>query len=388
MGGGASKADPTLAELQKGYELKKKGDFAGSARAFDSCAKQRSKKYGLEHSLTLAARQALSGCMISQKKYGEAQSILNDVIEKRKKVLGDNHADTLTSVSTLATLYHQMKQLNKAEPLYKEVLTGRQALPDIGPSHPSTLSSMANLGMCLSDLEKFGEAEKLFTEVLNQQTSKHGSESKETIEATAQLALCHFKSGKSSASMPLYKQVLAKCKRNPSLGTECALALSAENQLGNIFQKQKIFDQAEQYHRQCFEGRGHVLGVDHPDTLSSMNNLALALKSLNRTGEAETLYMSCLEKKRLKLGKTHTDTLGSANNLASLYRDQGKYDMAEMLFKECIDPVVEEASRLSKAGQNEKAKSLFEQALAMGRPVLGKAHPSIVEWERQLSSVC
>ena len=67
----------------------------------------------------------------------------------------------------------------------------------------------------------------------------------------------------------------------------------------------------------------HVLGREHPETLTSVNNLGFFYHSQGRLAEAEPLYKRALDGYERVLGKEHPDTLASLNNLAAFYRDQG-----------------------------------------------------------------
>ena len=64
-------------------------------------------------------------------------------MEMRKKVLGDEHPDTLSSMGNLASTYSDQKRQNEAEQLEIQVMEIRKKL--LGPEHPQTLRSMGTL---------------------------------------------------------------------------------------------------------------------------------------------------------------------------------------------------------------------------------------------------
>ena len=68
--------------------------------------------------------------------------------------------------------------------------------------------------------------------------------------------------------------------------------------------------------RRALESREHVLGAEHPDTLSSVNNLAECLRALGDAARALPLYRRALESSERALGAEHPQTLTSVNNLA------------------------------------------------------------------------
>ena len=66
------------------------------------------------------------------------------VMEKRKRVLGDDHPDTLTSMEYLAETYWQQGRWSEAEALYLVVLEKRKLV--LGDHHPDTLESITRTG--------------------------------------------------------------------------------------------------------------------------------------------------------------------------------------------------------------------------------------------------
>ena len=56
------------------------------------------------------------------KQYSTAESLLQQALAIRKKVLGEEHPDYAISLSNLAYLYKAMYNFAAAEPLYKQAL--------------------------------------------------------------------------------------------------------------------------------------------------------------------------------------------------------------------------------------------------------------------------
>ena len=64
-------------------------------------------------------------------------------MDMRKKLLGAEHPETITSMSYLASTYWNQGRWIEAEELDKNVINMRKKL--LGAEHPETLKSMANL---------------------------------------------------------------------------------------------------------------------------------------------------------------------------------------------------------------------------------------------------
>ena len=71
--------------------------------------------------------------------YQAARELDEDVLARRSRVLGEDHPDTLGSVSNLAGSLHALCEYQAARKLYEDVLARRCRL--LGEDQPSTLWS-------------------------------------------------------------------------------------------------------------------------------------------------------------------------------------------------------------------------------------------------------
>jgi hypothetical protein len=75
-------------------------------------------------------------------------------METRKKVLGEEHPYTLTSMANLASTYRNQGRWKEAEQLEVKVMETRKKV--LGEEHPDTLTSVANLAIIDTLTGKFG----------------------------------------------------------------------------------------------------------------------------------------------------------------------------------------------------------------------------------------
>jgi hypothetical protein len=68
-------------------------------------------------------------------------------MKMRKRVLGDEHSSTLTSMANLASTYINQGRWKEAEELEVQVMETSSRV--LGDEHPNTLTSMANLAFTL-----------------------------------------------------------------------------------------------------------------------------------------------------------------------------------------------------------------------------------------------
>jgi tetratricopeptide (TPR) repeat protein len=228
-------------------------------------------------------------CLSYDGRYKDAGELYLRTLETRKKALGEEHKDTLNTMSELATIHRHQGRLEDAEQLGLQVIEKMKAV--LGEEHTDTLTSINNLALVYTLQKRWEEAEKLHLRVLE--------------------------------------------IRKRTLGEEHSLTLSSKHNLALTYSKQRRLEEAEKLDLHVVEIRKRVLGGDHPDTLLSLNNLALTYKSQGRYEEAERLQV--LDMRTRILGETHPDTLMSMNNLAVMRHNQGRDKEAIELMERCVN---------------------------------------------------
>jgi MinD-like ATPase involved in chromosome partitioning or flagellar assembly len=139
--------------------------------------------------------------------------------------------------------------------------------------------------------------------------------------------------------------------------------------------------------------RSHLLGANHPETLTSMDTVAEMLRDHGELSDAEVLQRRVLELRRHVLGEEHTHTLVSMENLAETLRGRGDIDEARRL-QERVHKVRQQhlgrehpdtlrsmnsiASILWAQGDLSGARLLQEEVLRVRQEVLGDDHPDTV----------
>ena len=168
---------------------------------------------------------------------------------------------------------------------------------------------------------------------------------------TRNIALVYSEQGRWKETEELEVMVIEK--RKHLLGEEHPDTLTSMANLASTYRDQGKWKEAETLEVVVMEKRKHLLGEEYPDTLSSMANLASTYWKQGKWTEAETLEVVVMEKRKHLLGEEHPDTLTSMANLASIYRDQGKWKEAEALEVVIIEirkHLLEGEDRLSVSG--------------------------------------
>ena len=96
--------------------------------------------------------------------YRPAEQANRQALEARRRLLGPEHPDTLSSMNNLAEALRALGDAAGAAELHRQVLEARRRL--LGPEHPDTLSSMNNLAGTLQALGDAAGAADLLRQVL------------------------------------------------------------------------------------------------------------------------------------------------------------------------------------------------------------------------------
>ncbi|KAF1968774.1 kinesin light chain [Bimuria novae-zelandiae CBS 107.79] len=257
-----------------------------------------------EERLNLAWKCAMTLC--SDGRYEEAEELEVQVMQTAKRVLGDEHPGTLTSMSNLASTYRNQGRWNEAEEL--NVQTRKRVL---GDEHPHTLSSMNNLASTYMDQGRWNEAEELGVQVMQTRKRVLGDEHPDTLGSMNNLAWTYRNQGRWKEAEELFVQVMQTTKR--VLGDEHPHTLSSMANLASTYINQGRWNEAEEL---VMQTRKRVLGDEHPGTLFSMHNLAFTLQSQARHAEAFALMKRCSQLREQVLGEQHPDTQSSLDTLS------------------------------------------------------------------------
>ena len=259
---------------------------------------------GEEHPDTLTSIANLASTYRNQGRWKEAEELFVQVIEISKRVLGEKHSFTLTNIAALALTYCYQRRWKEAEELFKQVMKINKRI--LGEEHPDTLSSIANLASIYRDQERWKEAEELFVQVMKISKRVLGEEHPDTLTSMANLASIYWDQGRWKEAEELEMQVMEISKR--ILGEEHPSTLTSIANLATTYRDQGRWKEAEKLEVQVIEMRKRVLGEEHPDTLTSMANLAFTFKSQSRSKEAISLMKICFKLRNQILGPTHPDT--------------------------------------------------------------------------------
>ena len=398
--------DPETSETEKsarvmrrvGWFLRDDGKMIDSERLLTRSFNIYRRILGEEHPDTLRSMNYLALTFLDQGRTEEAAALQEEVVEKRKLILGAEHPDTLTSMNNLALTYRDQGRTADAAALQEEVVQKRRWI--LGAEHPHTLRSMDNLALMYLAQGRMWEAAALQEEVLEKQQQILGPEHPATLTSMNNLASTYRAQGRTGDAVGLQEDVLERRRR--ILGAEHPDTLRSMDNLALSYLDQSKMGEAAALQEEVLEKQRRILGAEHPDTLRSMDNLALMYLAQGRMEEAGTLQEEVLEKQRRILGAEHPDTLRLMGNLASTYRAQGRMEEAAVLQEQ----VLEKRKRILGAehpatltsmsnlavmyqdqGRTAEAAALQEEVLEKQRQILGAEHPATLRSRNNLANL-
>ncbi len=327
------------------------------------------KVLGNEHPHTLTSMNNLARILNNQGKHKESEQIHRQTHVLMEKVLGNEHHHTLANINDLAAVFHNQGKFEEAEQMYRQTHVLLEKV--LGNEHHHTLTNMSNVAGVLYDQGNFEEAEQIRRQTCILMEKVLGKEHPDTLISMNNLASILYGQEKYEEAEQMYRQILVLMEK--VLGNKHHHTLTNINNLASVLNKQGKFEEAEQMYRQTHVLMEKVLGNKHHHTLTSMNNLAGVLNNQGKFEEAEQMYRQTYVLMEKVLGNEHHHTLISMNNLAGVLHNRGKFEEAEQLYRktlvlmekvvgkehpETLNSMSNLASVLNKQGKFEEAENL------------------------------
>ncbi len=352
-----------------------------------------------------------------------------DALSLRRQSLGDNHADTISSmiqdgrlrsargdlpgaeaalrdaaawagrlptedrriaVQALNNLGETLQlegKLGEAKPVYFEALD--MGVRWLGPDDPDTIACRNNIGFMYYGLGNLAESGRTFAESLAASRRARGPDDEGTIAIMNNLASVYQAQDKLGEAETIFREALTSSRR--ARGDEHPATMMLESNMGHILYTAEKLQESEPFTRGALEKRRRVLGANHPDTLQSLHNLGLLLQDQKRLEEARACYEEVYERRQRLLGASHPATLQSMNSVATILQLTSDFDRAEPLFREALtirrttlgndhpdtfQSMNNLAVFLVARGKPAEAEPLFREALAGREAKFGKQSPA------------
>jgi tetratricopeptide (TPR) repeat protein len=138
------------------------------------------------------------------------------VLEARRRVLGADHPDTLTSLNNLAGVYTRQGKQEECLAILVEVLGVQQR--KLGELHPHTLTTLGNCAICLQRLKRWSDAEAYSRQALAGWAAAPGDNALMLAQCRRQLAETLTALEQFEAAEAELLEALAVVQRHPDAG--------------------------------------------------------------------------------------------------------------------------------------------------------------------------
>jgi len=133
-------------------------------------------------------------------RYAEAEPLNTKALEVERRTSGEEHPNTLSSMTALAALYQEERKYSEAEPLLTKTLEMDRRV--LGPKHPTTATCLTSLAKLRLAQHRDAEAETLLRESLNAKDDE-GPYSWQPFERRSLLGLSLMEQSKFAEAEPL-----------------------------------------------------------------------------------------------------------------------------------------------------------------------------------------
>lgn len=308
----------------------------------------REKELGAEDSGTGQAVFTLANIYGDLDEFEKAESLYQRALSIKEKALGKDHISITSILNNLGILYKNRGDYVKAEKLYDRVLEIREK--NLEPNHLLIASVLTNLASLIGEKGEIDKATIYYKRALQIRENALGKDSPEVAQSLTNLANLYDNIEKAE---PLYQRALAI--REKVYGAEHQEVGQTLYNMARLFAKNGEFAKAEPICRRTLSIFEKTLGEEHSFTSLPINLLAIIYKNTGEFEKAESLYKRAIAIKEKTSGAYHPYLGGTYLNLANLYLSKGEIDKAieyEKLGSEIIEYNIE--LNLAAGSENDK----------------------------------
>jgi tetratricopeptide (TPR) repeat protein len=313
-----------MALLARVYSEQRK--FAQAESLMINVLEARRREPGEDHPDTLRAMDDLAELYQKQGDFAKAEPLYLQALEVKRRRLGEDHPDTFKGVNDLAVLYMSQGELTKAEPLLLKTLEIARRIHREGD--PIILTAAYNLAEFYWRKMKVERSVPLVEEALRWDRERLGPDHPETLKTIARLGFHYRDAGRVREGTDLLEQARAKALKHPDFPVDDLDWMS--NELGVTYERAGQFARAETLCRETLE----TIRQRHKEASSRSTELKVLLArnllKQQKCTEAEPLLRECL-----KYGEKHATndwrTFSTKSLLGGSLLGQKKYSEAEPL---------------------------------------------------------
>ncbi|WP_327584533.1 FxSxx-COOH system tetratricopeptide repeat protein [Nonomuraea sp. NBC_00507] len=265
--------------------------------------------------------------------YRQAQTLLNEYIDRWSQASGAQHKDVLAAQVHLSNTYLELATYADAERLFAE--TFEQMRDSLGPEHSETLWAQTGYAAALRARGDFSAARQLDAEAAEIYKRLHGDTHQLTQRARYNLALDYTVTSKYDQAREILRDIFLHQSSVEGIGRR-ALLLTWIN-MSRAVRLSGQFQVATDMAEEAYTYGVAQLGDDHPNTLLAAKDFAISLRRSGRLADALQLMSDTHTRLQRLYGDGHASTMAAALGLANALRANGDLEEALDMAKPAVE---------------------------------------------------
>lgn len=277
-----------------------------------------------------AIRRDLAVVLTDQRRFDEAELLLEEALSANRDHYGDAHVRTADCLLTLAELRQGQFRFSESNDLYQQAIDiYTEAGGDDRRRLLAALIQWSSLVIALGDIERGEELLKRADEIIDGDTERLELFRTGVLlnRANARFKLKDFESARECVSKAIeYHERF--------YGSDHHKLAELYNLMGHIHREQKLFPEAERWYVKALEICERLIGRETADGASCLWNIAQARWYQSDFDGAEALFREAIDIRRNVYEEGHHMIQASLVRLGQLLAHAGRWGSAEEFFGE------------------------------------------------------
>jgi serine/threonine-protein kinase len=304
--------------------------FAEAESLYQDALTIRQRLLDPDHPDVALAQQNLATLWSARGDYAAAERLLREVVAKRRRLHPDGrHTDVALALHALAVTLEQEWRLPEAESLYVEEVAIDGAL--LGPGHQESVAAVNNLGIVRYRMHDLPGAERAMRAAVTGFEAALGTEHLSSILALNNLGAVLSEAGRYPQADSALRLAVVRARR--VFGERDATAGVVMRNIGILQQRRGDLDAAERTLRATLEIYRATMPDSNPRTAEALTALGAVLIRRGRPAAAEPVLREALAIRTAKLGPENVRTAEAQRELGTCLARQGRYRDAERLLR-------------------------------------------------------
>ncbi|MDX1902700.1 MAG: CHAT domain-containing tetratricopeptide repeat protein, partial [Thermonemataceae bacterium] len=264
--------------------------------------------------------------------FEKSEQYLQQALELRKNLVGEQSTDYAVSLSNLAVLKNQMGYYTEAQNAVNKAI----AIAEAVKTDQSILAIMYNNQAYFQQV--VGQNQKaleIYEKALVMIDNEKSQRSPTFQRVATNKALLLQEMGKKEEALAIYEKAIRIKKTQFGINSPDYAHLL--NLTASLYMQMENYKKVENYLQDAYSIYKRKLGENHPSTAKVLNNLGLFYLYQNNLPKAQEFLQKAYEARKQTLGESHPEFNNSQENLALLYWQQGKTKEAAELYKKVLD---------------------------------------------------